>query len=103
MHGCRKCKSMHVKQGDSTSHFNIKLLIAVLILVAKPRPRRKFADAGIQLEQFVAGRNAALVNFASETPHAFVWTAGGTLSITELTWCHVVVGQLFDPRADRLS
>ena len=45
--------------------------------------------------------SAAAVNvqleFASETPHASVRAAGGTLSIPHLTQCHMVAGQSPDP------
>ena len=34
---------------------------------------------------------------ASEAPDESVRSSGGTLSISELTWCHVVVGQSPDP------
>ena len=77
-------------------HFNIKLLIAVLVLVAKPRPRGTIADAGIRLERFVAPASRS-VDFASETPHASVRAAGGSLGIAELIRCHAVVGQSPDP------
>ena len=47
----------------------------------------------------VTGRRETSVqlDFASETLHASVRAAGGSLSIPELTRCHAVVGQLPDP------
>ena len=101
VHGRRKFKSIHVKQGGSTS-FQHQTFDSRACFGRQTTPERKIADAGIRLERFVAG-DAAPVDFASETPHASVRSAGGTLSIAELTRCHVVVGQSSDPRADRLS
>ena len=47
----------------------------------------------------IGARAAANVQleFASETPHASVRAAGGSLGIPELTRYHVVVGQSPDP------
>ena len=83
-------------------YFNIIFSIAVLGLVTRPRPRRAISVSGIRLERFVAPASRS-VDFASETPHASVRAAGGSLGIAELTRCHAVVGQSPDPRADRIS
>ena len=101
VHGRRKFKCIHVKQGGYSS-FQHQTFDSRACFGRQTTPERKIADAGIRLERFVAG-DAAPVDFASETPHASVRSAGGTLSIAELTRCHVVVGQSSDPRADRLS
>ena len=44
-----------------------------------------------------AAASSVQLDFASETSHASVRAAGGTLSIPKLTRYHVVVGQSPDP------
>ena len=44
-----------------------------------------------------AAASSVQLDFASETSHASVRAAGGSLGTPELTWYHVVVGQSPDP------
>ena len=74
-------------------YFNIIFLIAVLGFT-KPRPRRTRFPGFWDPTSSDSSAGEPQSRLATETPHAPAQSAGGTLSIAELTRCHAVVGQI---------